>query len=536
MTQTTLDNPVAPPSSRWDEYFQTKHLQKDLKAKTLRSGVLTLLTQVVRFSCQTLSTLVLARLLTPEDFGLVAMATVVTGLFMVIKDVGLNQATIQRPDITHGQVTNLFWINVGIGVAMGMFLIASGPVLAWIYGQPKVTPIMLALGAVACIGGLSVQHQSLMRRRMEFRSLMARDLSAQIIGVVASIAAAYYGLGYWALVINIAVFEIVNCSAVWLACPWRPGWYNRMVPVKEMLFYGGNLSLGNIVIYFGRNTDKALIGMFFGPTDLGMYSRAWMLLILPLQQMTHPINQVVNPALSVLADQEERYRAAFLRVLSQVALATCLAVCIMMAGSDWLVRITLGPKWMDTSEIFSILGAFGFVESTTAVASLLFMTRGNQSNLYMKWNVISVPIIIIGLLLGVPWGVKGVALSYVLTGIFIRCPLMYWYCGKHTPVKMGDFYRTVGPPILCAVATWLSILGLRHFIPPIDELLNTTHPEQEVSLIGACVGMAAICVLATALYGTLMGLLPSGRLALKDTLHMVQILRTRGKPKPQPAA
>jgi uncharacterized membrane protein len=175
---------LSPPVSEVPlDSLRIDHLKADLRGRSVRGGILTVIGQGVGFILQIISTVVLARLLTPADYGLVAMVAAVSGLVQIFADAGLSQATIQRPEVNHRQVSTLFWINVGFSFLLMVVLSALAPALAWFYGEPRVALITLVVAGTFLFGGLTVQHDALLRRQMRFFSLTVRDIAASVVGV-----------------------------------------------------------------------------------------------------------------------------------------------------------------------------------------------------------------------------------------------------------------------------------------------------------------------------------------------------------------
>src|SRR5439155_6207554 len=148
---------------------------------------------------------------------------------------------------------------------------------------------------------------------------------------------------------------LVTVVGVWTVCRWRPGLPARGIGIRSMLSYGGNLTGFNVMTFFSRNLHNALIGKFWGPYQLGVYSRAYQMLLMPMQQINAPLAAVAVPTLSRLADSPERYRAAYLKILEKIAMITMPLVAFMIATSDWLVLVLLGPKWQEAGRIFMLL-------------------------------------------------------------------------------------------------------------------------------------------------------------------------------------
>jgi len=193
--------PTDEPARNNLNYFDTEYLKADLKGRSVRGGAVTMAAQAARFLLQMGSTIVLTRLLTPQDFALIAMVTAATGFVMIFKDMDLSMETVQKAEINHAQISTLFWINVGLSLCIMVVIAALGPAIGWFYGEPRLTWITLAMAGAFIFGGFTIQHQALLRRQMYFGTWAIIEIVAMLNGVVAAILSAWYGAGYWALVI-----------------------------------------------------------------------------------------------------------------------------------------------------------------------------------------------------------------------------------------------------------------------------------------------------------------------------------------------
>lgn len=481
----------------------------DLKHRTVRGGVVTVTAQAVKFALQVGSTMILARLLSPADFGLIAMVAAVTGLAALFKDLGLSAAIIQRPQITSAEVSNLFWVNVAVSLALVAVTAALGPVLVWFYGESKLLAITLVLALSYLPGGLVVQPQALLRRQMRFGVLAGVELSAQLAGVAAGVAAAWWGAGYWALLIMQLTVGVWYLVGAWFACGWWPAWPVAQTNIRPLLAFGGYLTGANLLAFVNTHLDQILIGRFFGSHAVGNYSRAFALLLLPLQQLAGPLTTVTIPSLSRLATEPVRYRRAFLRMFELICLVSLPVVAIMMATADWLILVALGPQWTAATRIFAVLGLLAFAQVFSNAALWIFITQGQTKRLW-QWSVGNTALVLLGLAAGLPWGVMGVASTYALSGILIRTPLFLWAAGRAGPVTTGDFYRVGGPYFLLAVAVGAALRAIRWW---------WTGPEHPLA------GLALFGALGAGLYLLLLASLPSGREALRSVRDVIRMVR-----------
>jgi O-antigen/teichoic acid export membrane protein len=490
-----------------DKYFRTDHLKDDLKRRSVRGGAVTMFAQIFKFGLNLGSGVVLARLLTPQDYGLIGMVTAVTGFVTLFKDLGLSMATVQKEEITHEQVSNLFWVNVTLGIATAIVTVAIAPLIAGFYNEPRLIWITLALGIGFVIGSLGVQHSALLNRQMQFKALVINDLLSMFIGVVAAIVAAWYGLSYWALVIMPLVTGIISTVGFWIVCDWRPSLPARKSGSRSMLAFGSNMTASSIMNYFARNVDNVLIGRVWGAQQLGFYAKAYQLLLLPLSQINAPIAAVAVPTLSRLTDSPERYRQTYLQILEKISILTMPLIVFMIGASDWLVWLLLGPQWSEASRIFSILGIAALVQPVSNTTGWVFITQ-NRTTHMLQWGAVGSTLSVIAIIAGLPWGATGVAASYSISGLLIRTPILFWFVGRAGSVRAIDIYRTMAPSTLASLSALLVIATVRYYI-------QIPHP-----LIGLIVAFS-ITVGITLL---ILVILPTGRRSLQDFKNLLPLI------------
>lgn len=492
-----------------DRHFRTDHLKADLTARAARGGVLAVGSQGVKFFFSIAATVVLARLLTPADYGLIGMVAVVTGFVSLFKDMGLSQATVQREEVTAAQVSTLFWVNLAVSGGVMLLTAALSPVVAWFYGEPRLALITVGYAAGFLAGGLTVQHEALLRRQMRFGALAGLELGALVAGLAAGVALAWRGWGYWALVANQLVVGIVYAAGVWGVCRWVPGRPVRGAGVRSMLAFGGNLTGFNVVNYFGSNLDNILVGRFWGARQLGLYAKAYQLLLLPIDQINTPVAGVSVPALARLTGEPERYRAAYVRILEKLTLVTMPLAAFMILTSDWLVRLVLGPQWDETARIFMILGFGALLLPIHNSTGWLFMTQGRTREMF-HWGFIDVAMKVLLVVAGLPWGATGVAFG-IVARVYLQAPLLFWYVGRRGPVRAGDICRAAIPAACAAACTLAALIGLRALIPSATPLAG----------LAAAFGATACATLFALVC------LPKGRAALQDLKNTFFLLLAR---------
>jgi O-antigen/teichoic acid export membrane protein/glycosyltransferase involved in cell wall biosynthesis len=422
-----------------EKHFQTDHLLANLKSRTVSSGFITATSQGIQFALTLGSTMVLARLLTPRDFGLVAMVGTVMGFLRIFKDAGLSTATVQREGITHEQVSNLFWINVAVSGFISLLVAASAPLIAWFYQEPRLGGITLFLSANFLLAGLAVQHLALLNRQMRFTMIALIQVTSVLTGALVGIGSAWLNYGYWSLVwMNLAT-SFVALGMTWSISRWRPKFFTRHSGTRSLLHFGANLTAGAFIYSLARGMDGLLIGRFCGAAPLGLYSRAAALLARPLEQFTYPIEAVFIPAFSRLQTQPERYRRNFIQLYESIALTSFLFTGMFFALARPLTLFVLGSKWEQTSIIFAAMSFAALQYPLGACSSWLLTSQGRgRDALFSSWIIAT--IVVISFLVGLPYGPLGVAISYSASCLLIQIPIYYWIVGRRGPVKTSDLW------------------------------------------------------------------------------------------------
>ena len=440
--------------------------------------------QACKFVLRLGSTMVLARLLTPADYGLIAMVTTITAFVTMFKDMGLSMATVQKEDINHDQISTLFWINVAFSVAIMILVAGIAPCIAWFYGETRLTGITLALAGVFIFSGLTVQHEALLKRQMRFSALAGIEITSILVGCLAGIVSAWLGAGYWALVVMQLAYGIITAAGVWVLCGWRPRLPVRNSGVRSMLAFGGNLSGFNILNYFARNLDHVLIGRFCGTQQLGLYAKAYQLLLLPIQQVNYPIASVAIPTLSRLQDDPERYRRYYCKAMNMIAYLTAPLIVFMAAMSDEIIAIVLGNQWVGASIIFKVLAIAALVQSFGHSTGWVYISLG-QTGRMMQWGLISCPIYVLSFVIGLQWGALGVAVSYTACTYLLILPA-FLFAFKYSHVNLSHLIQATWRPIVISLIMGFIMIFARSHIPE-------SHPVLVLSL-SCLIGVSVLAV------------------------------------------
>lgn len=407
---------------------------RSLSRTAARGTGVTLATQAARALLQFGSVVVLSRLLTPQHFGLVAMVTAVIGVADLIRDFGLSSAAIQSAELSEDERTNLFWANLGLGTACTVAALAATPLIVAGYSEPRLAPIVLTLAWVFVITGANTQFRSDLARRMRFGALAGSDIVAQTGGIVVAVTLAAAGAGLWAIVVQqlcAAVLALV--INVWHV-RWLPGLPKRSVSLRRFFRFGGGVFGTQLIAYATKNVDNIALGGVWGAAPLGLYGRAYQLLMMPLNQINAPMTNVALPVLSRVQDDDE----TFARYLARAQLVACYGTATVFAVAaglaEPLVLVLFGARWQAVAPIFAVLALGGIFRAVAQIAYWIFLARG-RTGAQLKQDLVLRPIMIAMILAGLPWGAVGVAAGHSIAffGYWIATLL---YVGRVTKVDV----------------------------------------------------------------------------------------------------
>lgn len=430
-----------------------------LKRQSVRGGAITAVFQALNVALNLISTATLARLLSPEEFGVVGMALVVTSFARLFKDLGLSSSTIQRATLTHAQLSTLHWVNVAVGAVLTGLVALLAPLVSHFLGRPELTMITVFVSFTFLIGGFSTQQSALLIREMRFGRREFASLAGSLSTFLIAAVFALNGFSYWSLVYGTLGGSVVGVVLIKVFSDWRPGWPTRGSGVRSMLRYGLNLTGFEIVNYFSRNLDNILIGRAAGADALGLYSKAYGLMMLPLTNLRGPINAVAFPALSRLQDRPKDFRAYYCTVVAMLAMASMPIVSLLFVVAEPLILVVLGPQWVEAAGLFSILAFAAFFQTSSGFRGTALVSLGMASR-QLKQGVISAIVACTGFLIGIRWGMTGVAVSYAITSLIMTFP-MHVYCFRGTPLRVGDYYRSISVPMFASLTAGAAAYGLR---------------------------------------------------------------------------
>jgi len=477
------------PNNKYTEFFNTGALTDDLKKKSIHSGVFAFSAEGINFVLRLGSISVLARILIPEHFGLLSMVMAVTVIAVQFKDMGLSLATVQQKEITHEQVSTLFWINLIVGSVITLILCLCSRVVSWFYADQRLVWITMAIATTFFWSGITVQHQALLRRRMEYLKISVINVVANICSILVAIVLAVKGYGYWALVLREVTVSIFVAIGIWIACPWIPGLPRRNTGIGRMIRFGRDVTGFNIVTYFTDNLDQILLGKFFGPSLLGVYRQAFQLVMVPIAQINNPVQLVGQSSLSVLQDNVLKFRRYYGRILTLLSFVTMPLAAFLFVHAKDVVLLVLGPKWVGAVVIFRIFAFAVFIRPVLSTTGLVMIACG-KSKRYLFLGVANSIMIIISIVIGLKWGAVGVAAGHVIENYIVVLPVVY-FALRGTPIGLELFFRSILPSVISSLLMG-GVLSIFHSTMKIENSLTAMGASLSIGIVVYLVAWAMI--------------------------------------------
>lgn len=405
--------------------------------RAVRGATITVVGQVGRVLVQTLSVVVLARLLSPNDYGLFAMVMAVAGIAEIFRDFGLSQAAVQAKTLSDGQRDVLFWINSGIGAVLAALVFGGAWLIAGFFRHPELVPLIQGLSVIFLLNGIATQFRAGLTRSLRFMALVVIDFVSTLAGLATAIGLAFAGFGVWSLVFQIMVQSLVILIASAACCHWRPGWPRRGTEIRGLLRFGWHMVATQMVTYVGNNADTVTIGLVFGAAPLGTYNRPYQLVMNVANQLRAPISNVAIPVMSRLQDSGYRYWE-FARV-GQLALGYTLVAALALAtgAAVPITELLLGHAWLDSAPILSMLSAAAIFQTLGYFGYWIYVSKGITKALF-NFNLVSVAVKVSFLVGGAFWGVNGVAAGYLLSTL-LNWPLSLLWIARsveNVPIRV----------------------------------------------------------------------------------------------------
>ena len=494
------------------EYLKTDAVRSNLKARSLQSGLITFAAQPVKLVIGISSTAILARLLTPADFGLVAMVAPIFVFVDSLSNLGLETATIQKDNLDREQVSAVFWFSLQVNLLIIGLAVLISPLLNRLYGETELVGITLAMAVGVFSLCLTSQHLSLLKRQMRFGVLTAIEVIALGLGAISSIAVAWMGGGYWALVLQLVVMQIVQGIAYWWVCPWKPTGFvwglKSKLDLKPMLSYGAHLTGFRLLTRIGMQLDRILIGYIGGASALGLYQVAYQWAYFPFFQVYYPLFDVAVSSLSRVYADTDRYRKYCQQSLTPLYALCMPALAFCFVEAREILLFLLGEQWLEAVPLFRLLTIAVFMGSMYRVTKWLYVSAG-QTQRQFYWGLIHTAIMVLSVSLGALNGGYGVALGYTLGLSFLTIPSVI-FCLQVSPLSWQDFFGTVWRPASASIGSAIVLFNCRLFLPDFQSFIELVLKS----------------IIFSISYLIIWFILPGGKRSLVEIIHALKSLRS----------
>jgi PST family polysaccharide transporter len=501
--------------------FQSNVNDGGIRRLAVRGAGVTIFSSGLGLAVQVVSTVVLSRLLTPKDFGLVTMVTTFSLLLVNFGINGFTEGVLQAKEMNRNLASNLFWINVGAGFILTIVFAASGSAMARFYGNPLVAHVAAGISLSIIATSTSVLHLALLKRAMRFTVASLIGIIAQASSIGVSILLAWQHWGYKALVVGIVAQAVVQSIGAWAFCQWIPGLPHRVPGTRSMVTFAVHVYARFTFNYFSRNTDNLLVGWRFGAGSLGFYKKAYDLFALSASQLTAPLANVAVSALSRFKPDSAQYRKFLLNALGVIAFAGMgISAVFTLIGKD-LIRLLLGPGWEQAGQIFVYFGPGIGVMMVYYAQSWIHLSIGRPDR-WFRWGLIEVSVTILLFLLMLHWGAVGIAVAWTVSFWILLLPA-FWYAGKPIQFGVGPVIGVIWKFVVAALAaggaTAVIFGGLASFAAP-------------TSFFGAIIQIVKISLLFAALYLGAVFILHRGFEPMHQVIRLLQeMMPGRRSPK-----
>lgn len=497
-------------------HLDVDHVREDLGQRSIRSGFMGFLERGGILALSIGSTAALARLLTPEDFGLIAMVSVLTAIVKSFKNFGLPMALVHREEIRPEAANALYWMTVGLSAVICLAMAVGSPLLALLFSEPRLVPLTAATAGALFLLALGAPHRALLMRQMRFGTLASVSIGAEAVGMAIGVIAAWRGLGPWALILQLVMTNLL-LSVLWsVASSWRPVFRPRTwrhSGLRVLTRYGLSYSGFGLIEHIGRRLDRVLVGVVGGASVLGLYDNAFRWSLFPLQQVFKPLLGVAVAGLSRVQDDAARFRDYIRRSVLPVLGVALPTLAFVSAAADPVVRVLLGDQWIEAIPLLQWLSAAAFLRCFSKVAQWLFLAEG-RTQIQLRWGLISTPFFVIAVVIGVQWGAYGVAVGFFTATALMLLPELA-VALRGSAVGVLDLAAAAWRPIASSLAAATSVALAVSWLP-----------------LDAFLALGSSAMLFACVYALFWLALPGGVQAAREVFSLLRSL----SPAPSPTS
>lgn len=438
-----------------------------LKEKTVIGIIWSFVEQLLKRGVSILVTLLLARFLVPEDFGLLAMMTVFIAIAAALMDSGINQAVIRKQDPNESYFSTAFYTNIGLGIVAYILLFIASPYIAGYYDESRLTLLLRVAGIVVIINSFKVIQVSMLSRALNFKAQMKASLPAAIISGIVAVVLAYQGFGIWALIAQTLLSALIAVVIYWWIQPWRPVFAFELSSLKEMYGFGYKLFLSGLLNTVAKNIYVLVIAKIFSTAEAGLFFFASRIKDMVITQLVTSVQQVTYPALSKLQDDDKRLKESYRQVLQTITFILFPAMLMLAALAEPIFELLFPERWLPAVPYLQLMSIVGILTPLHAINLNVLKVKG-RSDLFLGLEVIKKLTLAAVLFISYRYGVIGILIGRGIQSVIVYVPNAY-FSSTLINYKINEQIRDVAPNLVLATAVSLVVYTLTETIslPPI---------------------------------------------------------------------
>jgi O-antigen/teichoic acid export membrane protein len=509
--------------SRGEHLFRTDDIHVGLRRHSVRSGATTIMARAAQLLLQLGSAMALARILSPLEFGLLAMVSPLSIVLNNVLNVAVQSAIIHREDLTAEECSAMFWESARTNFLLTGVMVLAAPLLARLYHEPRVIGIALAWAATLYVSSLASVPEALLKRQMRFGLVMKIQLGAMLVSLVVSVAAALLGAGYWALMVQASLMELTRAAAVWIVCPWRPEPFSRRHSGQPGLValrgYWANLSAARVTSWFGDQLDRVVMGVVGGAPVLGLYDNAKRWATFPMLELWLAMTDVAVATLSRARRDAAMYRNYVKNTFLPILSAAFPAIAFIFVEAHTVLQVLLGNQWLGATTFLRLLCVATILGSVGRLMQWIYLSMGDTVRQF-RWSMVTTPVMGVSILIGATRGPYGVVVGYLVAMVLLAIPNAM-NALRITALSVPDCLRVFARPLAASLVAAAVLFAVDARLPAAGR---------------PALGLALRLICYAALYGVTWVALPGGVAALRGIISGAQELRATSGEGTVPAA
>jgi PST family polysaccharide transporter len=430
-----------------------------LKQKTV-SGVLW--TGIAKMSMQGILfgvTIILARLLSADAFGIISIAAIVGMAVTMVNDRGLGTAIVQRTSLKDSYLSSVFWGGIVFGILIfSLFYLASFP-MAYFFKRAIIQKVVSVMASGFVIGALGIVQKSLLTKAMDFKKLAIIEMIAVLVSAIAAVVLALIGAGVWSLVALMLGRDIMTIPLLWIFCPWKPGLHFSWQEFKELFRFSAQVLGNDVATYVISNTDITIIGRILGVTLLGYYSWAMYMIKIPITRLSGIVSKVVFPAFSSLQSDLAKFKKGFLKATTMISMITFPLLAGIGLFSKEIILLFVGEKWMPAQLPLVLLVPMGMLKSVGTIKGSVLMACG-RPDIELKWNIFYFIVLLGAVFLGTRFGLTGVAAAFTILYL-LTFPVIQTITNRQVRVSGSEYVNALIPAATAVLIMSVLVAGFR---------------------------------------------------------------------------